>query len=551
VTCHRFVFFNPKLHIKKRPQAAALQMPALIIHGHFYQPPRENPWTGIIERQPSAAPFHDWNERIHLECYKPNAFVELSDRTLNNYANISFNFGPTLLSWLEQNHPETYRRIIAADRDSALKRNGHGNAMAQAFGHAILPLCNERDMRTQIRWGLADFRYRFGREAEAMWLPETACNDNVMDALIDEGLRFVILAPNQAARVRAEVSTGSDPLLSRWERLGEGAKHSDRVTDWQEVSEQTIDPSIPYIRFHRDGSNRSIAVFFYDGPTSRAIAFEKLLTSSTQFVNRLALAASGRELVNVATDGETYGHHFKFGDLCLAHALAEEAPARDFQITNYAAYLAEHPPAFEVEINNGADGEGTSWSCVHGVGRWIRDCGCETGGEPGWNQEWRTPLRQALDYLRDENSAHFEATRGKLFAYPWLARDESIALILDDRASREQFVFDHAGRWLSTGEQHRALTYLELQRMLLLMYTSCGWFFNDISGIETIQILRYAGRAIDLMDQLGLPSPLGRFLEILSAAKSNRSELGTGADVYRKFIEAVSLRNETEVSLAK
>jgi len=507
-------------------------MPALIIHGHFYQPPRENPWTGIIERQPGAAPFHDWNERIHLECYKPNAFVELADRTINNYANISFNFGPTLLSWLEQNHPDTLRRIIEADRDSVLKRNGHGNAIAQAYGHAILPLCNERDLRTQIRWGLADFRYRFGREAEAMWLPETACNDKVMDALIDEGLRFVILAPNQAARVRPAAGTGSD-------------------SEWQGVSEQTIDTGIPYIRFHRDGSNRSIAVFFYDGPTSRAIAFEKLLTSSTQFVNRLALAARGRELVNVATDGETYGHHFKFGDLCLAHALAEEAPARDFQITNYAAYLAEHPPAFEVEINNGPDGEGTSWSCVHGVGRWIRHCGCETGGEPGWNQEWRRPLRQALDYLRDENSEHFEATRGRLFAYPWLARDESIALILDDHASREQFVFDHAGRWLSAGEQHRALTYLELQRMLLLMYTSCGWFFNDISGIETIQILRYAGRAIDLMGQLELPSPLERFLEILSAAKSNRSELGTGADIYRKFVEGSKLSVANELSVAK
>jgi len=520
-------------------------MPALIIHGHFYQPPRENPWTGIIERQPSAAPFHDWNERIHLECYKPNAFVELSDRTINNYANISFNFGPTLLSWLEQTHPATYTRIIEADRDSALNRNGHGNAIAQAYGHAILPLCNERDLRTQIRWGLADFRYRFSREAEAMWLPETACNDQVMDALIEEGLRFVILAPNQAARVRAAVST------DRGAEVNTGSD-SDRVDDWLEVTEQTIDPSIPYIRFHRDGSNRSIAVFFYDGPTSRAIAFEKLLTSSSQFVNRLALAATGREMINVATDGETYGHHFKFGDLCLAHALSEEASAREFLITNYAAYLDEHPPAFEVEINNGPDGEGTSWSCVHGVGRWIRNCGCETGGERGWNQEWRTPLRQALDFLRDENSAYFDATRGKLFTYPWLARDESVALILDDHASREEFVFHHAGRWLTADEQHRALTYLELQRMLLLMYTSCGWFFNDISGIETIQILRYAGRAIDLMDQLGLPSALARFLEILSEAKSNRSEIGTGADIYRKFVEPLSVAVlSQDVALAK
>jgi len=534
-------------------------MPALIIHGHFYQPPRENPWTGIIERQPSAAPFHDWNERIHLECYKPNAFVELPDRTINNYANISFNFGPTLLSWLAQNHPDTLRRIIEADRDSALRCNGHGNATAQAYGHAILPLCNERDLRTQICWGLADFRYRFGREAEAMWLPETACNDEVMDALIEEGLRFVILAPNQAARVRAAVSTdhgggvstGSDSLLSRWERLGEGAKHSDRVNNWHEVNEQPIDTSIPYLRRHRDGSDRSIAVFFYDGPTSRAIAFEKLLTSSSQFVNRLALAATGREMINVATDGETYGHHFKFGDLCLAHALAEEAPARELLITNYAAYLDEHPPAFEVEISNGPDGEGTSWSCAHGVGRWIRNCGCETGGEPGWSQEWRTPLRQALDFLRDENVAHFEATRGNLFTYPWLARDESIGLILDDQASREEFVFHHAGRWLSADEQHRALTYLELQRMLLLMYTSCGWFFNDISGIETIQILRYAGRAIDLMDQLGLPSARERFLEILSEAKSNRSEIGTGADIYRKVVEGLKVPVANELSAAK
>ena len=501
-------------------------MPALIIHGHFYQPPRENPWTGIIEQQPTAAPFHDWNERIHSECYQPNAFVELPDRTVNNYANISFNFGPTLMSWLEQKHPDTYQRIIQADRAGSLKHHGHGNAIAQGYGHAILPLCNERDLRTQVRWGLADFRYRFGREAETLWLPETACNDTVMDALIDEGLRFVILAPNQAARIRAGINAGSA---------------SEPLNDWRDVKDQSVDPSIAYRRFHRDGSHRSIAVFFYDGPMSRAIAFEKLLTSSVAFVNRLVTAANGRVMINVATDGETYGHHFKFGDLCLAHALEEEAPARDFQITNYAAYLAQNPPEVEIEINNGPNNEGTSWSCVHGVGRWIRNCGCETGGEPGWNQEWRTPLRQALDYLRDENIAHFEATRGRLFIYPWLARDESINLILNQYASREHFLFNHSGRWLPGDEKQRALTYLELQRMLLLMYTSCGWFFNDISGIETIQILSYAGRAIDLMERLGLPSAQDRFLEILAEAKSNKPEMGSGADVYRKFVEPLRL----------
>ena len=486
-------------------------MPSLIIHGHFYQPPRENPWTGVVEEQPNAAPFHDWNERIHFECYRPNAFVRLNDaepdeQFVNNYELISFNFGPTLLSWLEQNHSFTYERIRAADRLSALQHNGHGNAIAQAYGHAILPLCNDRDLRTQIRWGLADFRYRFAREAESLWLPETACNDRVMSALIDEGLRYVILEPHQA--------------LSK--------------------NENTIDTSISYRYIHPDHPDKSMAVFFYDGLTSRAIAFDKLLKSSRKLVDAFARSASSTQMINIATDGETYGHHFKFGDICLAHALTEEAPTRGFTITNYGEFLEQHPPEIGVEINNGPDGEGTSWSCAHGVGRWIRDCGCHTGGEPGWNQKWRKPLRDALDYLRDANIRHFEATRGPLFIDPWQARDDSIALILDPTASRERFLFDHAGRWLSRDEQTRALTYLELQRMLLLVYTSCGWFFNDISGIETIQIMKYAARAIDLMDQLGLRSVRDQFLEILGEARSNRSEIGTGADVYHRFVESLN-----------
>src|SRR5213595_3296265 len=422
-------------------------MPELIVHGHFYQPPRENPWTGIVDSEPGAAPFHDWNERIHSECYRPNAFVRMTDsstleeRIVNNYRELSFNFGPTLLRWLETNHPDTYLRIIDADRDSALKRGGHGNAIAQAYGHAILPLCNARDLRAQIRWGMADFRHCFQREPEAMWLPETACNDAVMGALIDEGLRFVILAPHQAKRYRT---------ASRSDRVSAGG------SEWQSIDDQSIDTSVPYRHVHRDGSDRSIAVFFYDGPTSRAIAFENLLSSSRELVDRLGRSVQDREMVNVATDGETYGHHFKFGELCLAHALELDGPARGFNITNYGEYLEKHPPALEVEINNGPNGEGTSWSCPHGVGRWLRDCGCQTGGEPGWNQRWRTPLRQALDYLRDENIAHFEATRGILFLDPWQARDDSIALVLDRQLSREQFLYDHAGRWSSADEQWRA-----------------------------------------------------------------------------------------------
>ena len=506
-------------------------MPALIIHGHFYQPPRENPWTAVVEPEPSAAPFHDWNERIHSECYQPNSCARIvepgtnEDRIVNNYANLNFDFGPTLTSWLEQNHPDTYARIVAADRESALERGGHGNAIAQAYGHAILPLCNERDRQTQIRWGMADFRYRFGRDPEAMWLPETACNDEVLAALIDQRLRFVILAPHQAARVRAPY------------RAGSGSNRLDSA-DWCTVDEKSTDTSVAYRYSHRDDSGRSIAVFFYDGPTSRAIAFANLLRSSQELVDRFAAGNSGfGGLVNIATDGETYGHHSKFGDICLAHALEIEAPARGFQITNYGEYLAAHPPQIEVEINNGPEGEGTSWSCPHGVGRWIRDCGCHTGGGPGWNQRWRAPLRQALDFLRDENVLHFEAARGNLFLDPWQTRDDSIELILDQHHSREEFLRDHAGRWLPAEEQWRALTYLELQRMLVLMYTSCGWFFNDISGIETIQILKYACRGIDLMEQLGLLSVCERFLEILAEAKCNRPELGTGADIYRKLVE--------------
>src|ERR1041385_2221111 len=305
--------------------------PALVIHGHFYQPPRENPWTGVVEAEPSAAPFHDWNERVHFECYRANAFVRTGaeghdEQFINNYEHLSFNFGPTLLSWLEQYHPNTYTRILEADQESSSQR-GHGNAIAQAFGHAILPFCNERDLRTQIRWGLADFRYRFGRDAEAMWLPETACNDRVLNPLIEEGMRYVILAPHQATVYRT---------ASRGER--------DHAASDAEVAADPLDSSIPYRYSSHDGDG-SIAVFLYDGPTSRAIAFEHLLKSSRELVDAFASAVGNKLMLNVATDGETYGHHFKFGDLCLAHALAHEAPARGFTMTNYGEYLRSHPPA--------------------------------------------------------------------------------------------------------------------------------------------------------------------------------------------------------------
>jgi len=445
---------------------------ALIVHGHFYQPPRENPWTGEVDAEPSATPFHDWNERIHAECYAPN---------IVNYPLISFNFGPTLLSWLESHHRDTYLRILSADRESAAARGHHGNAIAQAYGHAILPLCNERDRLTQVLWGLADFRYRFGREAEALWLPETAANDEVLALLIEQGMRYVILAPNQ----------------------GKGV----------------VDTSKPYLFRHPDGSKRSIAVFFYNGPLAQAIAFERALASSRGLVEMFISA--GGELVNVATDGETYGHHFKFGDLCLTHALKVEAKSAGFWITNYAQYLDQHPAETEVEIDNGPDGEGSSWSCVHGVGRWSRDCGCHTGGEPGWSQAWRQPLRTALNFLRDDAAEKFEGSG--LLRDPWAARNDYIKVILDPKHPRE-------------GVDSRVWDLLEMQRSALLMFTSCGWFFSDLAGIETIQVLRYAARVIDLMNKLGLDPPLKKFLELLSEAKSNQLGKGNGSDIFQRYI---------------
>lgn len=505
-------------------------MNALIIHGHFYQPPRENPWTGQVERESGAAPYHDWNERIHAECYGPNTSAHIIgpqatiERTVNNYEQISFNFGPTLLSWLERQHPKTYAQILSADRTSIQTRAGHGNAIAQAYGHAILPLCNERDRQTQVLWGLADFRYRFGREPESLWLPETACDNNTLDLLIEHQLRFVILAPDQAAQFR---------------RLGS--------SEWHSADNGGIDTSRAYRSLHTDGSGRSIAIFFYDGPLARAIAFEKALGSSQSLVELFQQAAhrgqGGESLVNVATDGETYGHHFKFGDLCLAHALVVKAPEAGFCLTNYGEFLDRHPPRFEVQIKQSAEGEGTSWSCSHGVGRWQRDCGC--GGVPGWNQQWRAPLRSALNFVRNEAARHFETVGADLFSDPWEARNDSIELILDQGRSREEFLHRHAGGFLTRVDQIRALTLLESQRNSLLMFTSCGWFFSDISGIETIQILKYAARLLELLDELGLASPRKQFLEMLSAAKSNIKERGTGADIYLQFAEPAAVSVES------
>jgi len=497
--------------------------PALVIHGHFYQPPRENPWTEKVDRQPSAHPHHDWNERVYHESYRPNAYARITDSEgridsiINNYDHLSFDFGPTLMSWLERAHPGMLARVQEADRRSLLARGGHGNAVAQAYGHAILPLCNPRDLRTQIRWGLADFRYRFRRHPESMWLPETAVNEDVIDALIDEGLRYIVLSPNQALRTR---------------KLD--------ATDWINVETGTVDSRLPYACFHRDRSGRFIVVFFYQGSIAHSIAFEGILHSSRALIDRCNdLQARPGQIVNIATDGETYGHHFPFGERCIAHALTDEARRRGFWVTNYGEYLEHHPVTHAVELLKGPNGEGTSWSCIHGVGRWTRDCGCHTGGQPAWTQAWRGPLREALDFLRDHASTIFESTRGHYFTDPWEARDAYISLILDRSRSRRDFLRQHAPRELSDRDRERAHMFLELQRNALLMYTSCGWFFSDLSGIETQQILGYAARVLSLMEELELGSVRKTFLEILSRARSNRPEHGTGADLFRRLEDVI------------
>lgn len=484
----------------------------ICIHGHFYQPPRENPWLEAVETQDSAHPYHDWNERITVECYEPNATARILDpldlivRIVNNYASISFNFGPTLLSWLEARAPSTYEAVLEADRSGLERFSGHGCALAQAYNHMILPLANDRDKRTQVRWGLRDFEFRFGRKPEGMWLPETAVDVASLEALAAGGIAFTILEPHQVKRFR---------------EIG--------AQEWA-VANGTLDPTQAYRCTLPSG--RSISIFLYDGPISRAVAFENLLARGENLANRLVSAFSDSrrhsQLVNIATDGETYGHHHRYGDMALAYALQYIDDHDLANLTNYGEFLEAHPPAHEIEV-----AENTSWSCSHGVERWRMDCGCSTGGGTGWNQRWRTPLRDALDWLRDTTSAIFEQEGAKVLRDPWEARDEYIDVILDrapDNVAR--FLAKHGG----TGTPQRALELMEMQRNTMLMYTSCGWFFNDVSGIETVQVLHYAARVIQLAEKLSGRSLETEFMGLIRPAESNVPEHGNGRDIYERDV---------------
>jgi alpha-amylase/alpha-mannosidase (GH57 family) len=502
----------------------------LCLHGHFYQPSRQNPWLEEIEAEASAAPFHDWNQRITSECYAPNAAARIVDgegRLLeihNNYASISFNVGPSLLSWLEKADPTTYQQIIAADQLSRTSRGGHGNAIAQAYNHIIMPLANRRDKVTQVVWGIYDFHMRFGHAPEGMWLPETAVDLETLDILTAHGIHFTILSPYQAKRLRAPGETA-----------------------WREVSGGRIDPSRPYRCLLPSG--RDMALYFYDGPIAKSIAFDGVLARGEMLIERLMGgfhdARKHTQLIHVATDGETYGHHHRFGEMALAYALSTITQKKLATLTNYGQYLALFPPDHLVEIF-----ENTSWSCAHGVERWRSDCGCQTGGMPGWHQRWRQPLREALDWLRDHLADLFEDEGSKVFRNPWEARNSYITVIMDrSRSNVERFFDQHAVRRLSDAEMVEAIKLLEMQRHALLMYTSCAWFFAEISGIETVQMLAYAARAMQLAREItGLELESG-FLERLAEAPSNLpQQTANGRDVYLKLVRPMVATLRTAIA---
>ncbi len=483
----------------------------LCIHSHCYQPPRENPWLEAIELQDSAYPYHDWNERIMAECYAPNMAARILDadkrilKIVNNYASTSYNFGPTLLSWMAEKAREGYRGVLDADELSAERFSGHGSAMAQCYNHMIMPLANSRDKYTQVYWGIQDFEQRFGRKPEGMWLPETAVDLETLDTMTSLGIRFTVLAPSQASSM-----------------------------DGEDVSGARIDPTRAYSL--KLPSGRQMALFFYDGPVSRAVAFERLLDNGEKFADRLMSVFSDErewaQLAHIATDGETYGHHHAYGEMALAYALHHVSSRGLAQLTNYGEYLERFPPEHEVEIF-----ENTAWSCVHGVDRWQANCGCNSGGRGEWTQEWRGPLREALDWLRDAAAPCFEEHGARFLKDPWLARNEYIEVILDrSKETRDKFLNKHARRPLNAAEQVRVWKMLEMQRHALLMYTSCGWFFDELSGIESVQVLQYAGRVVQIAKELFGDHIEERFLERLAKAKSNLREHGDGAQIYEKFV---------------
>ena len=485
----------------------------IVIHGHFYQPPRENAWLDQIEIQESAAPYHDWNERISQECYAPNGVSRILNESgkivdiVNNYARMSFNFGPTLLSWMEQKDPEVYKSILEADQLSQQLFDGHGSAIAQVYNHIIMPLATRADKETQVKWGIYDFEMRFKRKPEGMWLAETAVDTETLEVLAENDIKFTILAPYQGKAHR---------------KIGDKA--------WTDG----IDTRKPY-RCHLP-SGKSIVLFFYDGDRSQGVAFNGYLNDGRYFADALLSGLDENpeepQLLHIATDGETYGHHHKSGDMALAYCTHYISENKLATITNYSQFLALVPIMHEVQLQ-----ENTSWSCAHGVERWRSDCGCETGGQPGWNQSWRVGLRHAIDWLRDAFDAIFDQELREYHKNPVLVRNRYIEVISNRSPENIEAFFNAVfGKTFSAEETTHIIRLLEMQKHSLYMQTSCGWFFNEISGIETIQILQYANRGIQLAEEESDNKLEEKFLEILATAQSNLAEHGNAADIYKKWV---------------
>jgi alpha-amylase/alpha-mannosidase (GH57 family) len=466
----------------------------IIVHGHFYQPPRESPWTGLIAPEPSAAPFANWNERILSECYNANAHAHIMNRRvvqiINNYESLNFNFGPTLLRWLELHGKGAYRAIRVGSETSAKRRGGHGNAMAQAYSHSIMPLLGARDKEIQVSWGIEDFVYRFGRRPEGMWLPECAVDEETLAALAQAGIKYTILAPGQG-RFIGEGTAPGEVGPFEWRRG---------------------DLSIAVLRFERELSGQ--------------IAFSDMLNDGARVADGLAHAAFAQppgSAVMIATDGETFGHHKKHGAAELARAFEILAERDGLVVTNCAEYLAGHAPRGRFEIDGAS-----AWSCAHGVERWRSNCGCRLEGNT--SQEWRGPLREAMEFIKNHADAVYDRCAAPLVADPGAALKEAMRLFLDTNAAvEEEFFARH--RVADEDRRGQLMRLLEMERAAQATLTSCAWFFDDFGGPEGRIVLRWAARTAELAAEFAR-SVEDELLSRLRAIHSNRREIGDAATLY-------------------
>ena len=440
------------------------------VHGHAYQPPRESPDTGEVERQPSADPFHDWNERVTSECYAPLSHAKRLDEhgstlsVTNLWEHLSFDLGPTLGVWMDRRVPGVATSIAVGDSTG-------GGAMAHPWVHAILPLTPPGDRATIVRWGVDEFRARYGRAPLGMWLPETAVDTASLEALADVGISWTMLAPHQVLADHGE--GGVTPPA-----------HTPLVV------------TLP--------TGRSITIVPYDGELSHGVAFGGLLDDGLNFANTVAdraTAATHTEanpLVVLSTDMETFGHHHRHGEMALAHAVEAWRGRSDVELITAERYLQRHPAT-----EPGRLVERTSWSCAHGVERWRSDCGCRFEEVDGQDQRWRRPLRDVLDAVADIAGRLFNDHAGADLVDPWAARYD-YGMVLGARPERRAGMRDQfLGKHLAPGgSAERAWVWMEAERLRLEAWSSCAWFFDSPDRIETVQVLVEARASLERYGQL-------------------------------------------------